>query len=583
MAYYRCMGGNSLNPYTVIVTCDAEFAGQEITMSQDGQKTLAKTCPIAEPYVVTFKPMYSGNWKISSVVEGTEAETTIDLSFFGVYETELKAGGFKKWLELGRITKTFSSLDDVLSDQTTLRQLMTIHASADYMLEWLQNDEVFRSALLASKNAMKWIGLRDYICDKLMAIPSAKSAMLGSANWEYILKDHVPVMTSNIAPYGQAIGNNVGSGVSYHYLFDNLDSSLWWSGSTASGVYVGYKFSNPICVKRFSFLKNQVSTRCSSKIALIGSNDGTTWDKIEEFSAPVDATSYVVTMEINNNDKYYLYWAIRSEVTVTGIWHLGSLQFYGRSLNVSVPAMTSNTAPYGEVVTNSTAYDGHYNPYNAFNPSSDYSLMNYTATRKDGYHGYKFNKKVAIKKAYFTSHSTSDNSCIKTATLKYSDDGVIWKNASVQTTCLGKILTVFDSTENNPHQYWALGDIVNNGNPANYAITLLNFYGVDYSEREFASGSTIKYLYDHGVELGATKGDTSILGTLDTTSYKLLRATDENKASASDRLECGGSYANVNGLPNNNYLDISSVNGNNQAGFSVIQSGNADFVSVWLE
>ncbi|MDO4800602.1 MAG: hypothetical protein Q4A15_00405, partial [Prevotellaceae bacterium] len=114
------------------------------------------------------------------VCECEDASGSITIPYYGVYSFNTNSFGYEGWLASANITKPFSSLADVLADETVVRELMTKHASADYLLDWSENDNAIVDTFVANANAMKWIGLRDYICDKLLAIPTWKSAMLES-------------------------------------------------------------------------------------------------------------------------------------------------------------------------------------------------------------------------------------------------------------------------------------------------------------------------------------------------------------------------------------------------------------------
>lgn len=629
MAYYRCMGGNSLTPYTINVTCDPDFAGHTITMSQEGQKTLIKVCPSTEPYVVTFNPAYSGIWKINGVIESSEYESDIELTFFGIYEAELNARSYKKWLELGRVTKSFSSLDDVLADQTTLRQLMYIHASADYMLEWLQNDSNFRSKLLANDNALKWIGLSDYAYDKLPSDFLAE--WLAGPRWERALKDHVPAMTSNTAPYGTvSFSSEMSGGEAYRVFRIISDTNGGWNSQAGIPQWLCYKFTNPINVKK---LLLKTGSKGGPIAKLQGSNDGTQWEDLTSSYDFKEANKeYVLDV---NTDKYFMYY--REYCTDSNYVYssqkyvlIDRLQFYGRSLNVSVPTMTSNTAPYGEAIGsqqegNDTAL------YKVFDKKTDtfgvtYGISKSASSNNPKYIGYNFGKSINIR-AVMINNTQGSNTYQGNANIELSNDGVNWENVkTIQFPSYQNDIRSIELNEDESYKYCRI--YTTNGNRKsgeNYlflSFTELNFYGVDYSEREFEQGSTVKYLYDHGVELmtsvksssGVTVGDDFVEikpiasetnyvygARINTYNYKLLRVRIGDVYTPT-HVECGifnnpsiywgeSPIAQIRAQINTNYpnfgLNIENINGeyycllftNNATG----ANRQARLEELWLE
>lgn len=383
---------------------------------------------------------------------------------------------------------------------------MTIHASSDYLVDWLTTDSTSMSLFISNATAMKWIGLRDYVCDKLMNIASIKSAMLGSDNWEYILKDHVPVMTSNTAPYGECFSTANES--SCYKIFDNSDATYFMESSqSVSGRYVGYKFANPICIKKVSFL--HVNTDPSGSATNINtmklqiSNDGTNWIDVDNGKTFQNDNVFALKSVDFDNDVYALYARIYKTNSQSNVQYgFYTLQFYGRSLNVSVPTMTSNTAPYGEVIYHEkTANSAYY----AFLEGDYWQTSGVT----DGWVGYNFNKSVVIKMIEYNPLASNDKSGVtvydSNIKVQYSDNGIDWKD--IDTIPLAKAdaykTLLYALANETSGKYIRI--LFTNRNKTWSSIPYctmnhLQFYGVDYSEREFASDSTMHYIYDHGVE-----------------------------------------------------------------------------------
>lgn len=539
----------------LVVTCSDAFAGTTISCT-DGTTTFTEICPSTSPYIVTFESIPTGTWTVSGTVGGDTYSEQIEVTDF---ELELNIGlNFKSWLSLGGLDPTdYTDLSDVFADEAAVRRLMLVHASADYLIEKVTDDIDTIDDFTANDTAMKWIGLCDYVCDGLTAITGVEAKFLASEYWKRYLKDHVPVMTSTTAPYGTA---------SAYQPFDGNSST----SSSATSFY--YKFTNPICVKKFE---------CSaSGGTLSGSNDGSTYTDIATPSANTD---------------YYLYY----KVTFSASTSVHTLQFYGRSLNVSVPVMTSNTAPYGEAIR--SAENGDYKAYKVFDNSASTPWTSGSSTFPQ-WVGYNFTNPVIVKKVITSFYSTNTSA---TYDIEASNDGVNYDTIATGITASGTTTVITELNNNNSYTTYRI-KITNQSRSGSSTsigqLATLQFYGVDYTEREFAEGSTMKYLYDHGVELETiditgtvTKDDDYITlsaanaqasHTLDLTDYDLLRGKVGDHMSGTTAL-IAGTTATANmtaaNAPNNNSLNVSSVNSSLATGAKMTAAGVCDITELWLE
>lgn len=426
------------------------------------------------------------------------------------------------WLNAGRITESFETFDEVFASEITVRQLMTIHASVDVLKEWMISEPEIIDTFVANATAMKWMGLRDYAYDTLTAgVDGLEEKILASDNWEYALKDHVPVMTSSTTPYGEAIAiSELNANYSPYKAFDSSDSSNLWHSQvlySPNWFWVGYRFINPIRVNRLKF--RVAGGRPISKIDIQGSFDGKNWEIIHSsnvvYGSTVANDDREYTLNINN-DMYYTCYRLRGYVDYlqSGAYAMAisGLQFYGRSLNVSVPTMTSNTAPWGEAFASSclTNTDA-WKVFNGDSSSTKTANIWASAGTVDGtnvdYMGYDFKKNVSIKTVVIDNHAayTDGNYSDYEGKLQGSNDKNIWND--IKTIVAPKIAspTVIEIGVENNYRYYRLLTTKCNIpvlKPVPYtAFVAIQFYGVDYSEREFAEGSTMKYIYDHGVKL----------------------------------------------------------------------------------
>lgn len=451
------------------------------------------------------------------IFDGLELDTTY---YFVVYSQNQKnrktkgevknatisASGFSKWVKTRESTKNVAQFSDLTEAQ--MRELMTVHASVDNLVEWLTNKPSDFEQFATSRIAMKWIGLRDYCCDKLMAIDSIKTAMLESEYWEYILKDKVPVMTDYTAPYGEVVFVGTEYSTSYARNVFDRTSNVYFT-QTSLPINVGYKFVNPIKVNRFS-ITSKHDRQSPKGLVLEGlSNDGLNWREIGSYvdSTPRTGAEITTSFEVNN-DNYYMGYRVRV-TSCQGTSYVGTeiveLQFYGRSLNESVPTMTSNTEPMGEV--KSVPYMNDFYPWKAFDKDeSTFSLSANGTLFGDYYVEYDFVKEVAIQNYYLSVNGNKPiypayykiQAYVDNAWTDITDELSIGNSSAEKHTASGRVTKTvakkfrIQFTKSN-YQYAS----------STYAIMVqeLNFYGVSYSEEEFGNDG-IETLYDNGIKFG---------------------------------------------------------------------------------
>lgn len=591
-------GGSSIEPYTVIVSLNEEFKGQPVTLTQ-GTEIMRKTCPMTAPYKVEFKPMNDGVWVTSSTTKDGNVVSvdTEPLLEWGIYNVTLEnVFNFQTWLNRGRVEKTFTSLDDVLADEPTVRQLMTVHDSVDYLVATLSNDAATAEKILNNDICAKWINLRDYALDMLYAKPTVKAVMdkvdkYGYGEWalvgqEWGSKGAVPAMTSNTAPYGVASASSVqGTNEAYKAFSGHAWASAIGSGNNA---WLQYKFVNPTKIKLIHLTGwHDPGYDLDGVFKLQASNDESSFKDITtNFTLPKKTTVPegidVIIPEANQN--YYFYYrlvCVEYNDNYGGYAGVNDFKLYGRSLNVSVPTMTSDTEPWGEVSASSYIGSG-YEPYKAFDGQTTTGWCPQTSdTIGNSYVAYDFKNEIAPKYAMVRRYHASNKNAYSVKIQGYTDKWEDISNtiSSTQTSTL--TWTAIPITSNKVCTKVRL--VIMSGSLASGNVNA-QFYGVDYSEKEFAQDGKVEYIYDHGIELMAlTKTSSSALVTFDTTNCKTLRATLGKYATTSDKIQCGSANATLNGNPFSLGLDITNVNGNNATGFGKINVANMGDTSLWVE
>lgn len=334
--------------------------------------------------------------------------------------------------------------------------------------------------------------------------------------YAYEPKGNVPIMTADNAPYGTVSynGSIYGSNSAWRAFDGNV--STYFNANNYGGAqpYIKYDFVTPIKPKKCT-VKPGITDNANIKSAtytLKGSNDGgTTWsDSLGQVvSEAGKASVYTISAEA---DTYYMTLGLFLSAPN---WDntdfiISDLQFYGRELTPLVPTMTSNTTPKGTV---KGVYSNSTNAYKAFDGDNTTYASDERTSGGDhvGQIYYEFDEPVicggfGVLPYYIQSNG---NQYLRDYIIKASNDGETWVDvdsgriAYAATTLQKKVFA-----NNTAYKYWSIygengyqgsaSGVMTNGGMIIYT---LQFYGSDYSEKEFATGSTRKTIYDHGVEL----------------------------------------------------------------------------------
>ena len=584
-----------------VTTDDDELIGDTVKVTKDGT-TLKQTFGASK--ALAFHLPELGTWTVTNTNPDHSGSSEITCEMYGRYSVTLSSDfTWKKWVTAGGLSVDgYTSLADVLADEKAVRQLVTKHASANILAKaMIKNRAGFRAKITASKTAMKWIGLRDYICDKLLADADTQSDLLASDHWRYILKDGVPYMTSSTSPYGEVTGPPNLTVYSSYKIFGKpiaKDTNDCWV-ATPGNEQVNYHFKSPICIKKFSIINHfpiHTPNRCLKEFSIVASNNGTQWTEISKFRGEnyTDSEIHIDSYDLYN-DGFYTYYGIKglSTYDTQGNYGIGRLYFYGRSLNVSVPAMTSDTAPWGKIIYSSQWDGGSSAGRQAFSGADSPWYPSPSDSSGKAYIGYVYPTPTRVRQVSFICHNGNQP---ETCVVERSDDGERWEKASeeIRITVDNEAKTL--NVDASPARYWRIRNINGNiyvANQGGFNLKKIQFYGVDYSEHDDRT-----YLYDHGVEVlpitttGAKNPDVITLSAVsgakvntDVTSAKRLRASVGANASGSVRLACGSAFKAITSadMPVSAYLDISSVSGSADVGVDMTSAGVFDVAEMWLE
>lgn len=305
-----------------ISTSSSELYGKTITIKK-GSTTVGTTVFSAQgsaTYTVHETGTYTCECEGYSGSATVSAETT--------YSVTINAGlDLASWITAGSTSdyplnpSSYADFSALEADEAAIRQLMTVHASVDYLAQATAGDSLMES-VIGSDVCAKWINLSDYALDTLSANSDIKSVMntadkYGYGEWGKIDSTtwgplgNVPIMTANNAPYGVA---------SAYKVFDGNAST------SASGTDFSYQSVNPICVKRYKALGANGVTITGT---IQGSNNGSTWTNIN----------------LASNTTYYMYHRLHL-ASSTAVY---TLQFYGRELTVKQASAPTDGRKYIQI------------------------------------------------------------------------------------------------------------------------------------------------------------------------------------------------------------------------------------------
>lgn len=337
MAWFECTtSASSGNGVALIVTTDASFAGSNITAS-NGEDTFTQQCPSTAPYVVKFEDIPTGTYTISGVTGGQTLTKTFVVSDYNFEFHDIPTGStvtpvnvIQTWLHCANIwNKTYTTINQVLSDTSTLLALISSNNAADYMARSTN----WASSVCANQTAMGYIGNNNYCANKLLANSTWLNAICNSTYFESVLKKKVPTMTSNTTPSGVVSASNQFDDNNDPWNVFSDNSKNWYTAIGSLTGWIQYQFTSTIRVLKLT-LRNGEYTPIK-KATLQGSNNGSSWTNIQTITNTDlnvgenrPTTSYTIT----NNNSYTYYRLNITEAEQIGLAAVGCrrIQMYGR-------------------------------------------------------------------------------------------------------------------------------------------------------------------------------------------------------------------------------------------------------------
>lgn len=317
---------------TINVTLDADFIGETITCVNGGT-TISKT---ASTTSLVFYPPTTGTWAISGEVSGTtytvDAEVTslsipvsVVLQTVPEGSTVLPTDDIQIWLACAGITdKSYTTLNEVLADSTTLLALISDNNASDYLVR----STTWASGITADSTAMTDIGANNYCANTLLSDSTWAKAIANSPYSDSVLNVKVPTMTSNTTPSGVADASV--NATNAWKVFDKNFTTYW--NTTSLNNYVEYEFTAPIKLKVISFISDYSSASSYDRVKnfKVEAYNGNDWDVLITDTAEIttSAVEQVFVCEGNNTYTRFRFYIIDSYVSNN--IGLIELQFYGR-------------------------------------------------------------------------------------------------------------------------------------------------------------------------------------------------------------------------------------------------------------
>lgn len=383
------------------------------------------------------------------------------------YEVEIHGGfNYQAWLTAGRVSETFESLDDILADEPTLRQLFLVHDSVDYICDTFAAGSLADVTKIFNTDlAAKWINLSDYALDHFYAVSGIKSIMDTADEYGYgelALMPQVPRMTSDTTPYGEAFAGATASGRYPYSAFNGTpsESTMWYQGGSfdESTAYLGYHFNKPVIVRKIQYKGCTSDGGRDVKEGIVqASNDGVTWENIYSFTGNMHTnnTNVIETLSFSNGTPY-LYYRVKANSTWATNTNSGlafeMLQFFAYAPKGNIPVMASTTAPYGQIISTGNFGGGNDVTYIFDGNEATIGIAQPNGTRGSAFFvGYRFVNPVCVKRVYHSSSSSIALNC----TIRASNDNSTWTTFDTYVaTAGGQIYTDIDNDDY--YLYWKI-------------------------------------------------------------------------------------------------------------------------------
>lgn len=328
------------------VTISGQQGSLNVSSSDTGVATVSESSG-----VVTITGTGTGSATVSVYAEETAnyaQSATISINVAAAMvpngKTVTPTDVIQTWLNCADIwDKTYTTINEVLADSTTLLALISSNNAADYMAR----STTWASAVTANSTAMTLIGANDYCADALLNNSTWSTAICNSTYFESVLNVKVPTMTSDTTPTGVGTVSESSAATNDRKgfkIFDGVkNANNYWQtiGNATNEVdWVQFTFTAPVSINKLDISAyKDASTSNTQYFKLMASNDNFVSDShiiMNETSATVSTDLAEVSFNFANSDKYTsyrLYQWYDTKYYSTDLYYslIHESQFYGRA------------------------------------------------------------------------------------------------------------------------------------------------------------------------------------------------------------------------------------------------------------
>lgn len=324
------------NATLYMTTPNSELHGQQITITNSSDVVVGTTAfggsgtasfVVKEPDTYTASVTYGGGTFSASANVTAQQTYNLTITLIPVGATATPTDVIQTWLQCaGIFNKTYTTISEVLADNTTLLALISDNNAADYMAR----STTWANAVVANQTAMGYIGNNDYCAEALMSDSTWCTAICNSTYFESVLTTKIPTMTSNTTPSGVCSADSLRSGYAAYGPFSGGSSS--WVNAGSKPGWVKYEFANAIVAKVVEYTPPEVSSSNAAKTLRVeASNDNSNWTTLYTQSTATTAeTKYSIPIPSNNTAYKYYRWYILTSDWSSGVG-LRQGNIYGRA------------------------------------------------------------------------------------------------------------------------------------------------------------------------------------------------------------------------------------------------------------
>lgn len=286
-----------------------------------GEYTIIVTDEDGEQYTETFEDTQIGQVYYVFVEKMVDGETV------------LPTDDIQIWLRCASIKSEYTTLTQILQDTSLLNSLLQSENANKYLVR----STSWASDCGADEAFCTYLGLCDDVTvNKFLDDSTWCDAICNSAYFEKVLTIHVPTMTSNTTPSGEAFASTSYSGYHPYFAFNKVytgDRNRWGAGTgKIANSYIGYAFPEAVRIRKVVIHNDvQVPAQGVKTFTLQGSSNNSTIDFETEVLTIEQSAVASYILNTSETDKYR-YWRLLTKTNYgnTTTVSLHDIDFFGR-------------------------------------------------------------------------------------------------------------------------------------------------------------------------------------------------------------------------------------------------------------